>query len=233
MKTSEKIEAIVSALVKAEEKISDPKRDGNNPHFRSKYITLDAVIEATRKPLASEGVKVIQSPSTNERGVTVTTRLVHGASGEWIEDDLTMPLPSSATPQAVGSAITYARRYALLAMLNLGGEDDDGTAATDAANKAAAKQQPRGNFPGVVEDVIVDVQKAERKNKAGKAYTLFSIFTEKNGEVNTFDNEIGGVAEKYAGTGTVVRIKGEPNGNYAPKCLGISPIGDPADDLPF
>lgn len=232
MNTSETIKEISGALLKAGAEIDDPKRDGVNPQFKSKYITIDSVIDATRDPLSKNGIKVIQSPGMDEWGLFVCTRLIHAESGEWIEGKLSLPTPPNATPQNVGSAITYGRRYALLSMLNLGGEDDDGNAASAPAPKAAPVSAA---FPGTVLDVIEKVDKVDRKNKAGKPFTLFSIKTANNGELNTFDEVIGNAALKAAGTGEAVSITAEPNGQYAPKCTRVAPANStaPEDDLPF
>ncbi len=144
MITSEKVEEITAALVAVAIKIQDPTRDKTNPHFKSTYVTLDAVIQATRALLAENNIVVVQSPGTSDMGLAVTTRLLHSKSGQWIEDTLTMPLGGNPTAQSVGSAITYARRYSLQSMLNLGAEDDDGHAAS-----TSSRQQPqkRGKEP--------------------------------------------------------------------------------------
>ncbi len=109
-----------------------------NPAFRSKYADLATVIGATQEALAKEGLVVIQSPTTKGKDLTLTTMLLH-SSGEWLSSELTMPatMRERFDAQSVGSAITYARRYALQAMIGVAGEDDDGNAATDVGSKEA------------------------------------------------------------------------------------------------
>lgn len=128
MTTSEQINEIAAALSKAQGEMKPAVKDATNPHFRSKYADLAANVEAARGALAKHGLSVVQEPTTTERGIAVATRLMH-SSGQWIQfDPLTVPL-SKADAHGVGSATTYARRYALGAALGLVAEDDDGNAA--------------------------------------------------------------------------------------------------------
>ena len=97
------------------------------------YASLEAVVDAMRGPFNSNGLAFTQSPVTAQAGfVGLKTRLLH-SSGEWLED--VFELPAQATAQGYGSALTYARRYALQALAGLAPEDDDGTAATYAAER--------------------------------------------------------------------------------------------------
>lgn len=126
---------MAGALAEAHKKFKPIKKDKTNPFFRSKYADLEGVIAATAPALADVGIAVIQSPSTTDRMVMVTTLLAH-SSGEWFESDLTLPADqeNKFNAQTVGSAITYTRRYALLGMLNVSAEDDDdGNAAVSGA----------------------------------------------------------------------------------------------------
>lgn len=102
-------------------------KDRQNPHFRSDYATLASVIDAGRASLAANGIACVQGLSTTADGLLVTTRIIH-ASGEWIEDELCVPL-AKRDAQGMGSAATYGRRYALAAMLGIAQVDDDGNAA--------------------------------------------------------------------------------------------------------
>lgn len=128
MNHSEQINEIAAALSKAQAVISGAVKDKTNPHFRSDYADLASVWEACRKPLTDNGLSVAQTAATDEGRVCVTTLLMH-ASGQWISDTLAMR-PTKDDPQGVGSCITYARRYALAAMVGVAPEDDDGNAAS-------------------------------------------------------------------------------------------------------
>lgn len=116
-------------------------KDTSNPFFKSKYADLAELIRATRKALSQHGLAVIQSPRVSERSAKVTTMLLH-SSGEWIADDLELPAAQGTKfdAQTVGSAITYARRYAYQSILNIAGEvDDDGNAAVGGKERVKAE----------------------------------------------------------------------------------------------
>lgn len=128
MKSSESQVNIAPALVKAVNAIEGVKKAAANPFFSSKYANLEAVIETAHGPLSENGLTVIQGPGPmQDKALTVTTRIIH-ESGEWIESDFSIPL-AKHDPQSAGSAVTYARRYSLMAMLNMPAVDDDGNDA--------------------------------------------------------------------------------------------------------
>lgn len=124
---SEKIGALGEALAKAQAEVEGASKDSANPHFRSKYASLAAVIDACRAALSKNSIAVVQAPSAKGSEVTVSTILMH-ASGEWIEASLTASA-RDASPQSVGSAVTYLRRYGLMSMVGIAPEDDDGNEA--------------------------------------------------------------------------------------------------------
>ena len=130
MKTSESITKIASALVKAQGELNAVSKDGNNPHFRSKYATLQNIVESTRDTLRKHGLAVVQTFSdTDGTYISLNTTLLH-ESGEYISGTFSMR-PSKVDPQGLGSATTYARRYALSAILGIvTDDDDDGNAAS-------------------------------------------------------------------------------------------------------
>lgn len=135
MNTSESIAKIAPALLKAQKAITFATKDATNPHYKSKYADLPAVIDACKKALNDAGIVFMQFPAPSEPGtLAMATRLLH-ESGEWIEGMATCPLPKS-DPQGYGSACTYVRRYSLAAAVGLYQDDDDGQAATP---KASAK----------------------------------------------------------------------------------------------
>lgn len=128
MKRSESIGAIAGALAKAQGEMEGAAKGNVNPHFKSKYADLASVWDACRGPLSKNGLSVLQPVSADGAKVTVTTILAH-SSGEWLEESLTMTAQQN-TPQGVGSAITYGRRYGLASMVGIAPEDDDGNAAS-------------------------------------------------------------------------------------------------------
>jgi hypothetical protein len=126
IKQSESITKLAIALAKFQATCPTIEKKKDNPFFKSKYAALDDIINAIRKPLSAVGLSFVQIP--NEDGLT--TVLMH-ESGEFIQGSMPITAKKENDPQAFGSAITYARRYALASVLGLavGDEDDDGNAA--------------------------------------------------------------------------------------------------------
>jgi hypothetical protein len=122
------------------------KKDSVNPSYSSRYSTLAACLDACRNQLADNGLAVIQTVQADNDGMMhLFTRLVHGMSGEWIESDYPI-ICQIDNPQAVGSAITYARRYSLCAIIGIASEDDDGEHAThynDKGGNSGCKTDPK------------------------------------------------------------------------------------------
>lgn len=126
--TSEQINEIAAALAKAQGLMDNASKDRKNDHFKSKYADLASVRDAVIGPLTAAGIAVLQAPSTTADGVVVETRFVHG-SGQWLSCSVGAT-PRAYDPQSVGSAITYLRRYGLMALAGIAPEDDDGNAAS-------------------------------------------------------------------------------------------------------
>ena len=124
---SETIGALAAALSKAQADITGALKDSSNPFFKSKYADLASCWDACRKQLAANGLSVIQTTQMTEQGLMLVTTLAH-ASGEWIAGQMPV-LTKDASPQAQGSGLTYARRYALAAIVGLAQIDDDAEAA--------------------------------------------------------------------------------------------------------
>lgn len=127
MNKSESLVKIAPALVKAQEAIKAAIKDATNPHFRSKYADLGAVVEAVKPALVANGLTFLQGVEDAEGGVKIETMLLH-TSGEWISSTMRIPA-SKQDAQGYGSAITYGRRYGLQSMCGVPAEDDDGNAA--------------------------------------------------------------------------------------------------------
>ena len=144
MKRSEQINELVTALAKAQGEIVGAIKDRENPHFKSDYATLDSAWHACRAPLSRNGLSVIQSPMVMESGAVMITSVLAHNSGQWFENELTL-MPRDASPQSVGSAITYGRRYSLMALVGIApsddDKDDDGNAAQNGSRGHVA---PRG-----------------------------------------------------------------------------------------
>ena len=124
MDKSEQINELATALSKAQGCIKPAIKDSTNPFFKSQYADLASVWEACRKPLAENGLSVVQTIDGNDK---LETTLLH-SSGQFISSTLPF-VAKDQTSQSIGSAITYARRYALSAMVGICPDDDDAEAA--------------------------------------------------------------------------------------------------------
>jgi hypothetical protein len=134
------MKGIATALAKAQANMGKALKQANNPHFRSKYADLGNVMDACLPALNEAGIALIQPTGEDEHGRYVETILIHGESGE----SLTCRVPlivSKNDMQGYGSAVTYARRYGLMAMAGIAPEDDDGNAASKAPPKQEQRQQ--------------------------------------------------------------------------------------------
>ena len=139
MNKSEKISELAKALNKAQGDMSGAKKGAANPFFKSKYSDLNSVIDALRVPFFENGLSYSQFPINDGDRVGVETILMH-TSGEWLASKLTFPT-AKKDAQSGGSAITYAKRYALQAMAGIPSEDDDGNGAMPASMQVKQKSE--------------------------------------------------------------------------------------------
>lgn len=139
------MKALLGALIKAQGEFEAVVKDAKNPHLNSKYATLGSVNEAVDGALRKHGLIVLQDARTefDEAGrclVVVGTSLWHAESGESVSHSLALIAPQT-TPQGIGSAISYGRRYGKMTLLGLAAEDDD-------ANGASGTKVPQGKAEG-------------------------------------------------------------------------------------
>lgn len=147
IETSPSIENLASALGKFQAETHGVIRDAVNPFHKNRYATLEAVIETARPGLAKAGLAFLQAPKGQVGNtVEINTMLMHGPSGEWIRFATWVPL-TKPDPQGVGSAITYACRYALMATLGLPPMDDDAEATKPQAPVYKTNTEPRPTLP--------------------------------------------------------------------------------------
>ena len=159
MQKSDSIKHIAAALNKAQAEMSGAKKGANNPFFKSKYADMNSVIDAVRIPFCNNGLSYSQFPIMQDNKVGVETILMH-ESGEWMSDILVLPMVKQ-DPQAAGSAITYAKRYALQSIAGIPSEDDDGNAAS--SQKQPTKQSSQSvnwysSFENDKQYMLVDIQ---------------------------------------------------------------------------
>lgn len=135
------------ALAKAQRSIKGALKDTNNPHFKSQYADLASVWDSCHEHLNDNGICVVQSTEVFDGKMQLVTRLIH-SSGQWFRSEWPVR-PQQDTPQGLGSAVTYARRYSLAAMAGVAprGDDDDGNAASNVGGKKSEPQKSWNDLP--------------------------------------------------------------------------------------
>jgi len=141
--------SIAAALVAAQAEMEPARKQSNNPHFKAKYADLAAVMDACMEALHKHGIAVIQPAGSDEGGHYVETVLLH-TSGERLACRVPLIFGKNDM-QGYGSAMTYARRYGLMAMAGVAPEDDDGEGAKGAGNANTGKRRDQGNV-GIDQD---------------------------------------------------------------------------------
>ena len=153
---------IASAFVKAQKAFGPALKSSTNPHFKSRYADLAACVEAVIEGLNSAGIALIQKTSEDLNGVTVETVFIH-ESGEMLECGKLHVPAAKQDPQGFGSALTYARRYSLMAACGIAPEDDDGNSASRRTEvKSEVNEHQMVDLLLAMDEVttIVDLQKA-------------------------------------------------------------------------
>ena len=148
MNQSQNISELSRAMLQIQKNLLPALKDATNPFTRSNYATLNSVMESCRDELFTHGIWLTQlpCPAPVELGaghIGLETRLIHAESGQWISSMAVIPLPKN-DPQGMGSAITYARRYSLCAMLGIVTEDDDGEGAKIGSKSASSQKRSTG-----------------------------------------------------------------------------------------
>lgn len=156
---------IASALVKAQKGFAPALKSSTNPHFKSKYADLAACVEAVIDSLNNNGIAMMQRTHEDESGVTVETVFIH-ESGEMIESGKLHVPASKNDPQGYGSALTYARRYSLMAACGIAPEDDDG----NAGSKPSPKREPVKLTDNTVADFLTTISEADSMDALKKAF---------------------------------------------------------------
>jgi hypothetical protein len=176
--TSPTTGALALALSKAQGLIEGAKKDRLNPHFRSSYADLASVWDACREPLSKNEIAVVQTTRPSDAGVIVVTTLMH-SSGEWIRGELFLPVTKNDA-QGYGSALTYARRYGLAAIVGVAPEDGD---AEGAVRGGKAPEAPGSQPRNVTADTVrlIGAIRAElRMARTGAAFKAIKQRMEDN-----------------------------------------------------
>ena len=156
MNTSSAITILSQAMLKVQQQLQPASKDARNTYVGNDYATLNSVMDACKDALISHGIWLTQlpCPAPVELGtghIALETKLIHAESGEWISSTAVIPLPKN-DPQGMGSAITYARRYSLCAMLGIITEDDDGNTASNPDHKQIRQQRAKAQSQKAVHE---------------------------------------------------------------------------------
>jgi len=145
MFSSPEITELAKALSAAQGEMVPAKKTAENPFFKSKYADLASVWDVCRGPLTKNGLSIVQTTSVHEEGETLLRTILLHSSGQWLESHYPVN-PVKTDPQGLGSAMTYARRYTLMAMVGIAPEDDDAEGAMDRMNsKAKPTTKPKAS----------------------------------------------------------------------------------------
>lgn len=149
--TAAKPTTLGTALLAAQRAMPTITLDATNPHFKSRYASLPNILKAVNPVLNEHGLFLSQYATTiqDEHGMlpALRSRLTHAETGEFVEDTMLL-MAQQNTPQGQGAALTYARRFAIVALLGLAAdEDDDGHSASQPAQQRNGQQQEPGFQP--------------------------------------------------------------------------------------
>ena len=176
------IAELAKALSKFQGEVKPAKKDATNPFFKAKYTDLAGIWDVCREPLSRNGLSLLQLPQTEGGTIKLTTMLLH-SSGEWISSEMSIS-PVKNDPQGIGSALTYARRYAMSAVLGIASEEDDDaeaalgratgkttTAASQTTTELITDAQQKKIYAVSRNKDIVEEVKAYMASELGKAHT--------------------------------------------------------------
>lgn len=181
---SESIVELSKAFAMFQAEVNNPINTTTNSFFKNKYATLGDVLNEVRPILAKYGLSILQMPAGDGGIVQLTTLIMH-TSGEWIETEPMTMRPEKGTPQGVGSALTYARRYSLSTILGVASEDDDdGNDASQPQKSANKSKKTKKKKPtdDALEKLILEImEKAKTLQASGIAQNdIMDVF--KNAE---------------------------------------------------
>ena len=179
MNSSTETNELALALCLAQGQMGGAVKDSSNPFFKSSYADLTSVIKAIKQPFADNGLSYTQFPVSIDGGVGVATRLMH-VSGQWVESEFVLPIVKQ-DPQAAGSAITYARRYALQSIAGIPTADDDAESAMLRSEQTKTQEY---------QDMIVDLLTSVKAIKDGIAIEDYSTANEAWKELSDTEKQL-------------------------------------------
>lgn len=175
--TVTKYQEALAAFADAQADTGKVVKTGTNPHFKSRYVELASVIDATTEALHKHGLFVVQTPQIDKNDRFVLETLIVHRNGQAPARSIWPILVKDMNdPQKVGGAVTYARRYSLMALMNIAGEDDDGNAAS-----IPAPIEPKDELLGILKAAEISPEtfkariRAEYKKESINALTLNEV----------------------------------------------------------
>lgn len=158
MKMSQNTDKLFPALFKAKQELGSVTKSADNPFFKSSYADLNTHLEVAEPVLAKHGLFLLQPGGAGLNGSTVESVIVHAESGQWISSEMNLILAKNSMQDA-GSAVTYARRYTLGALLSMKAVDDDGEAAVGRGKASAAPVAQKAVAEAAVAEALKDREK--------------------------------------------------------------------------
>ena len=220
---SQEIGKLAAALVKAQGTLKGAVKDSKNPFFKSDYADLTSVWDACRDALTSNGLAVVQTTDGIPEAIEVVTTLMHSETGQWISGRLPMR-PVKCDPQSIGSAITYARRYGLAAIIGVCPIDDDGNAASHhkqlapptppakpippaPATPPTAPPQPDGDTGRMIVETVMGEVRTKGGQSAQGPWMRFYTKAADGEFYSTFDTKLGEAMGNLAGEQVVLTYR--------------------------
>ena len=212
MKSSETITKIAPALAKAQSEMSNAKKDAINPFFKKNYADLNAIREAVIPSLNNNGISALQPTCVIDGVDFVETVLLH-TSGEYISSLTRIVCDKPNDAQRHGSGLSYARRYALQSICNIGAEDDDANSATGKQPEKAQITQPEPVKPQLSPKAIVEAVLRVSKGEVDLIAKLQESFTLTPAQLTKLNSSIPVVVAEQGEGATIVS---PPDYNKAP-----------------
>lgn len=205
---------IAPAFVKAKKEFGPALKNSQNPHFRSKYADLGTCLEAVEDALLNNGIALIQETSEDATGVTVETVFLH-ESGESIRGGKLHVPAAKQDPQGYGSALTYARRYSVMAACGIAPEDDDGNAATKATQAVRNKPTDGAVLQDNaavqrVADTTMQIQQLMRAQDTAGAFAAYQFVEDVEEKTAIWGNLSAPVRRAIKEHGEALKTKGQP-----------------------
>lgn len=215
MENNEETKALYKALGLFRKNIKQPVKDGKNPYFKSSYVTLEGVIKSVDEAMNGTGLSFVQEVATINGLPSVRTMLMHEDGGTMATEWLSLPLKQGATPQDVGSLITYAKRYQLAGFMGISSDvDDDGNQASQNYHQMSYSSQQQVSEQVLTEwkqtmastcqqmsksqkGVMALIKKEILENKRFANYQSWSEEVKRKAEITIMKEELGGQKHEH------------------------------------